>query len=668
MMRPVISIATLFLLYSIAHTSASGVQKPGLQQSPLAKARQNEVKQAFASAFADYMKFGFPTASDQTWPKYPEWMVIPACDNPLDSVDQIAKIRSASLVDSLDTLFVMGLQDEFEKGISKTLKIDFSRSQTSDKKQMRKIEERWEQDVSLFETTIRYLGGILVSSAYELSGSSHQGLLKQAQKLGDKLMIAWPDSSQNLPFPRLDFGRHKPVFEEASTAEILVAEVSRGGHEDAGSLILEFERLSYHTQDPKYLRQASKAMQAIMNTPSTFPGLAGFTLTVQSQQVKEDWATWGGKVNLRRDWDPDALRSDGRFSSYYEYLLKYGIMSNNQDKSYLEGNISVKSSTIVLKLNAVFFLLFLGAAWKRAVKSSTEHLIQVSPVHNLTYLANFSAKNGGIRYEFSHLGCFADFPGGNWLLGGRVLKDPSTFQLGLRLVETCMETYKRTATGLGPETFGFLGPHGEYPAKRPNSQVASPMIACALDFYNDNGFFIERKSYILRQARPPEVVESAFYAWRLTGDTRYQDFVWDAFQSLQKHCKAPASFSSIQDVDSLPAMLTDDSEIALLALLKHIVDGRRCCVQYIYLTFADPNLLSLDEFVFTLTFVITNNVALGWSSYRGPSFPHSETRRVTHHVKYEGTVIRAKWHLRKFWAMSNHVVICDLLSSDLFSR
>lgn len=99
-------------------------------------------------------------------------------------------------------------------------------------------------------------------------------------------MIAWPDSSQNLPFPRLDFGRHKPVFEEASTAEILVAEVSRGGHEDvnmyqdsetlihlahvplclkAGSLILEFERLSYHTQDPKYLRQASKAMQAIMS-------------------------------------------------------------------------------------------------------------------------------------------------------------------------------------------------------------------------------------------------------------------------------------------------------------------------------------------------------------------------------------------------------------------
>jgi hypothetical protein len=49
-----------FLLFSIAHTSSSVVQKPGLVQSPLAKARQDEVKKAFSSAFADYMKFGFP--------------------------------------------------------------------------------------------------------------------------------------------------------------------------------------------------------------------------------------------------------------------------------------------------------------------------------------------------------------------------------------------------------------------------------------------------------------------------------------------------------------------------------------------------------------------------------------------------------------------------------
>jgi mannosyl-oligosaccharide alpha-1,2-mannosidase len=48
----------------------------------------------------------------------------------------------------------------------------------------------------------------------------------------------------------------------------------------------------------------------------------------------------------------------------------------------------------------------------------------------------------------------------------------------------------------------------------------------------------------------PEVIESVFYAWRLTGDTQYQEFVWQAFKSLQKYCKAPASYSDIEDVNS----------------------------------------------------------------------------------------------------------------------
>ncbi|KAH9463805.1 hypothetical protein Pst134EA_015886 [Puccinia striiformis f. sp. tritici] len=491
----IVSCFTLCFFCSVAFTSASGFQKIGLKQSPLAKSRQDEVKRVFASAFADYMKFGYP----------------------YDEVRPVSKTGSntrngwsATLVDSLDTLFVMGLRDEFEKGILNTLKIDFTTSQTKD-------------TVSLFETTIRYLGGML--SAYELSGSSNKPLLNQARTLGDKLLIAWPDSQQNLPFPTLDFGRNMSVFgKDASTAEVLTAE--------AGTLILELERLSYHTRDPKYLRHAAKAMQAIMSTPSTFPGLAGFSLAVKSQAVKNDKATWGGGAD-----------------SYYEYLLKYGIISQNRDKSYLK-------------------------TWKLAVESSKQHLLQVSPLHNLTYLASFSSSKGGIDYEFSHLGCFA---GGNWLLGGKVLNDPSTFEYGLRLIETCMETYKRTATGLGPESFRFLGPHDETAAKKPSSED--------LAFFKKNGFYIDSRSYILR----PEVVESAFYAWRLTGDTRYQDFVWDAFQSLQKHCKASASFSAIADVNSLPAKFTDDSESFLYAEL----------FKYFYLTFSDPNLLSLDEYVFT---------------------------------------------------------------------
>ncbi|KAI9602424.1 hypothetical protein H4Q26_001713 [Puccinia striiformis f. sp. tritici PST-130] len=382
------------------------------------------------------------------------------------------------------------LWDEFEKGILNTLKIDFTTSQTKD-------------TVSLFETTIRYLGGML--SAYELSGSSNKPLLNQARTLGDKLLIAWPDSQQNLPFPTLDFGRNMSVFgKDASTAEVLTAE--------AGTLILELERLSYHTRDPKYLRHAAKAMQAIMSTPSTFPGLAGFSLAIKSQAVKNDKATWGDNLFFGIFW-----AWAGGADSYYEYLLKYAIISQNRDESYLK-------------------------TWKLAVESSKQHLLQVSPLHNLTYLASFSSSKGGIDYEFSHLGCFAgksrwsefkqfvEAKEDTWQASRN---DMIIFKANIfRLLK-----YKRTATGLGPESFRFLGPHGETAAKKPSSEVA------------------------------PEVVESAFYAWRLTGDTRYQDFVWDAFQSLQKHCKASASFSAIADVNTLPAKFTDDSESFLYAEL-----------------------------------------------------------------------------------------------------
>lgn len=42
---------------------------------------------------------------------------------------------------------------------------------------------------SVFETTIRYVGGLL--SAYELSDRQHSVLLQKAKELGDKLAFSW---------------------------------------------------------------------------------------------------------------------------------------------------------------------------------------------------------------------------------------------------------------------------------------------------------------------------------------------------------------------------------------------------------------------------------------------------------------------------------------------
>lgn len=43
----------------------------------------------------------------------------------------------------------------------------------------------------MFETTIRYLGGLL--SAYELSEEKYPALLAKAKEVADKLAFAWID-------------------------------------------------------------------------------------------------------------------------------------------------------------------------------------------------------------------------------------------------------------------------------------------------------------------------------------------------------------------------------------------------------------------------------------------------------------------------------------------
>ena len=68
-------------------------------------------------------------------------------------------------------------QDFFNEAVNFSSHIDFSQSQVFD------------ETVSVFETTIRYVGGLL--SAFQLSGSKHQVLVDKAQEVADKMAFAW---------------------------------------------------------------------------------------------------------------------------------------------------------------------------------------------------------------------------------------------------------------------------------------------------------------------------------------------------------------------------------------------------------------------------------------------------------------------------------------------
>jgi len=169
--------------------------------------------------------------------------------------------------------------------------IDYTRSATDTK-------------VSLFETTIRYLGGML--SGYDLlkgpfcSLAHNQtalvdNLLHQSTTLANALKFAF-DSPSGIPRNNLNLTNHNNTDKTNGLATI-------------GSLVLEWTRLSDLTGDPQYTNLTQKAESYLINaTPAynvPFPGLPGSNFDVNTGKLLDATGGWVGGDD-----------------SYYEYLIK----------------------------------------------------------------------------------------------------------------------------------------------------------------------------------------------------------------------------------------------------------------------------------------------------------------------------------------------------------
>jgi len=95
---------------------------------------------------------------------------------------------AATLVDALDTLWIMGMKEDFEIAVNAVQEIDFSTTETD--------------TVNVFETTIRYMGGFL--AAYDVSGGKYPVLLGKAVEVGELLMSCF-DTPNRMPISRWDW-------------------------------------------------------------------------------------------------------------------------------------------------------------------------------------------------------------------------------------------------------------------------------------------------------------------------------------------------------------------------------------------------------------------------------------------------------------------------------
>ncbi|ORY61367.1 glycoside hydrolase family 47 protein [Pseudomassariella vexata] len=423
-------------------------------------------------------------AFDRAWDGYYQYAF------PNDSLKPISKSFEndrngwgASAIDALSTALIMGDKKVIDQIVDYIPTINFNKTNDDS------------VPVSLFETTIRYLGGLL--SAHDLLsgplnnyvGSEEKlaAILDQAEHLAENLKVAF-NTKSGIPINDVLFGPPRVTDEKTN------------GLATIGTLILEWTRLSDKTGNKEYAELAQRAeSQLLLPQPRAlaepYPGLLGTNVDVETGEFVDSVGGWNGGTD-----------------SFYEYLIKIYIYDTSRFTKHKN-------------------------RWVDAIDSSIKYLASHPTSRpDLTFLAAYQGNNN-LTFRSGHLACF---DGGNFILGGLVLDRQDYVNFGLALVDSCHETYATTATGIGPEGFAWQDNKVGFNATNNPGPPAEQS-----DFYADAGYWITSSYYILR----PEVIESIYYAYRATGDSKYQDWAWEAFKAINETCSVGAGFSEIENVN-----------------------------------------------------------------------------------------------------------------------
>uniref|UniRef100_K3WIG8 alpha-1,2-Mannosidase n=1 Tax=Globisporangium ultimum (strain ATCC 200006 / CBS 805.95 / DAOM BR144) TaxID=431595 RepID=K3WIG8_GLOUD len=207
---------------------------------------------------------------------------------------ELGKIQMLTLIDTLDTLAILEDATEFQRAV----KLVISRADFN-----------LDTEVSVFETTIRVLGGLLSAHLFAIDEKLalyppevyQNELLELAVDLGERLMPAFKTAT-GIPYGTVNLRNGVPEGETpiASTA-------------GAGSLSMEFTMLSVLTGDVKYANAARGAVRALFQRRSTL-GLLGKHIDTRTG-----------------DWTETISGPGSNSDSFYEYLLKMYMTFNDEE-------------------------------------------------------------------------------------------------------------------------------------------------------------------------------------------------------------------------------------------------------------------------------------------------------------------------------------------------
>jgi mannosyl-oligosaccharide alpha-1,2-mannosidase len=447
--------------------------------------RRKEVKKVFGKAWASYKK--------QAWMKD---ALKPISGQYMDQFSGWA----ATLVDTLDTLWMMGLRDEFYEAVGAVATIDFGKSTAP--------------NVNMFETCIRYLGGLI--AAYDLSG--HKVLKEKAIEVGD-LLYAGFNTENGMP---VDFIN----FEVAKTGEGLFVE-SQVVSASPGTITLEFSRLSQITGDDKYYAAVSRVMEVFQQgqNATKLPGMWPMYVGMATKDVVQGYQfTIGGNAD-----------------SLYEYLPKAFALLGSADAN------SKKYEDM-----SRFFM-------DTAIKNLFFRPM-IPEEYDILISGNCDVLDDGphLDPESEHLSCFI---GGLYALGGRLFNNNEYVGFGAKLARGCAYAYHAMPTGIMPERYNMAicqGPDRLEPCIW-NETYFEEETAKRAQYkpHLPKGFTTAKDPrYILR----PEAIESVFILWRITGDPWWRETAWDMFEAVANATDTEYANAAVLDVTVLGAKKEDYME------------------------------------------------------------------------------------------------------------
>lgn len=595
------------------------------------QAKLDQIKEAFKTSWANYKKHGY--GHDEVRP------ISHKASDPFNG-------WSATLVDGLDTLWIIDEKREFEGAVQFINTVNFKQS--------------FRKDIPIFENVIRILGGLL--GAYDLS--NEEILLNSAVEFADFLIEAF-DTPNHMPL--LYYRWQDEMPNRLASRDACLAEV--------GSLSLEFSRISQLTGDNKYYDAIARITEFFTNSIDNFfmKGLVPNKIDISGcklltkEEIDEGVHLHNPKVIkavyegsyvyclIRPEFVTRQITQryslGGLADSYYEYMPKMYHLLRGDEK-----HAKVYKDQYLAALDDIkTYMLF-----KPKIPGG-ENVLFASSI-------GVSMKEDKILVEqeldMQHLTCFA---GGMFGLGSRLFNRPDDMDIAEKLTMGCVSLYEKL--DIMPEiihvnkmkskedlydeekrldkigfiqksnsqTGGYrdltlreaenvkqkiLEKSGMTKSKRDAGVIVDPskdedglhkpdplyqILLPRPEQYppievleNDNSVWTVDKThnqptwvnsmepkYILR----PEAIESVFYMYRLTGESKWRDYGWKMFENILKHCKtSDGEFAALKDI-TVKGERPDNFEDSLESFWFSET------LKYFYLLFDDIKVLSLDEYV-----------------------------------------------------------------------